>query len=70
MICTHVVGASPRLLFELSLRCDGGTSESGYHPKESQILVLRVCPPKPISILVFGKRLPRIAILHDIGRSL
>jgi len=42
---TDVAAQTPRLLCELSLRCDGGTSESRNRSKEFRIRTLRAHPP-------------------------
>jgi len=42
---THVAAQTPRLLCELSLRCDGGTSESCNRLIEFRIRALRAHPP-------------------------
>jgi len=54
MICTRVDGESPRLLCELTLRCDGGRSWSRCRPKAFQIRALRGTHPKLFSTSGFG----------------
>jgi len=51
---THVAAQTPRLLCELSLRCDGGTSESCSRPKGFRIRALRAHPPTLLLTSAFG----------------
>jgi len=50
---TDVAAQTPRLLCELSLRCDGGTSESRNRPKEFRIRTLHEHPPMLLLISAF-----------------
>jgi len=53
MLHTHVAAQTPRLLCELSLRCDGGTSKGHNRPKEFRIRTLHAHPPVLLLISAF-----------------